>query len=401
MLLTMKDEQRLKVIQGVMDRQIRVGEAGRILHRCERTVFRVLKRVREDGARGVVHRGRGRRHPRRVSDTVRSKVVDLALGPYKDINDTQFTELLASREHVVLSRETIRRVLRAAKVAPKRRRRQGRYRSRRERKEAFGMMLQIDASVHDWLEGRGPLLTLVGARDDATGYVWARFVTAETLWAYMDLMRDVFTSHGRPLSLYSDRHAIFHTMREPTIVEQLTDTVPLTQFGRAMDELGIGIIKAWSPQAKGRIERLWGILQDRLVVALRLADASTLAKANACLAHYLVTFNQKFTVLARSAQTAFRKAPPATLLDTTLCVKDSRVVNKDHTISFEGLALQLPPSRHYHAIAGKRVVVLQFQDGALWIAYRGKVIVKFSPEAITRMLKDKQNIKSDLRVNAA
>jgi hypothetical protein len=135
------------------------------------------------------------------------------------------------------------------------------------------MLLQVDASRHDWLEGRGAPLTLVGAKDDATGEGWAHFCEAQSCWAYLGLMRAIFLSAGVPLSLYSDRHTIFHSPREPSVIEQLANRRPLTQFGRAMEELGVNIIKAYSPQAKGRIERQWGVFQDRLVVELRLAGA--------------------------------------------------------------------------------------------------------------------------------
>ena len=186
-------------------------------------------------------------------------------------------------------------MLRKVGIPPKRKRRRVKYRKRRERKDAFGMMLQIDASPHDWLEGRGPWLTLVGAVDDATGYGWSRFVTAETTWAYLNLMREVISSHGLPLSLYSDRHSIFHPLREPTIIEQLKNIQPLTQFGRAMNELGITITKAWSPQAKGRIERFFGFLQDRLVVELRLAGAKSMEEANQVLDAFLPEYNRQFS----------------------------------------------------------------------------------------------------------
>src|SRR5262249_13610708 len=147
-------------------------------------------------------------------------------------------------------------------------------------KPAFGMMLQMDGSPHDWLEGRGPRFNLIGAKDDATNHVWAKFVESETIWAYMDLMSNVFRTAGLPLSLYTDKHSIFDPRRESTIWEQLNGTGPFTQFGRAMNELGIQIILANSPQAKGRIERHWAICQDRLVTELRLANASTIEEAN-------------------------------------------------------------------------------------------------------------------------
>src|SRR3972149_11537413 len=273
MLLTMKDKNKIEVIVAVMDGKIEVRDAGKILSRSCRQIYRMLARMRKEGISGLIHKNRGRKSLRRIDDKKRDKIINLVRRKYGGINDTHLREILERDEGIEIGQETLRKMLRGAGIAPKRKRRRSKYRKKRERKEAFGMMLQVDASCHDWLEGRGPILTLVGAKDDATGYFWGRFVSAETPWAYMNLMKEIFLTHGLPLSLYSDRHSMFHTLIDPTIIEQLKNAQPLTQFGRAMDELEINIIKAYSPQAKGRIERQWGTLQDRLVVELRLAGA--------------------------------------------------------------------------------------------------------------------------------
>jgi transposase len=259
-LLKMKEVNRLRVLQGYMDGKVLIEEAGRILKRSVRSVYRMVAKVRGKGPEGVLHGNRNKLSPRRVPEAIRKKVIGLALGKYRDINDTHLCEILSKAEGIVMGRETLRGILRKEGLPSKRKVKRRKYRSRRERKEAFGMMLQLDASPHDWLQGRGPWLTLLGGKDDATGYVWAHFEEAETTWGYLDLMGEVISTHGVPLSLYADRHSIFHTTREPTIIEQLKDVVPLTQFGRAMEELGISVMKAWTPQAKGRIERQWGSL---------------------------------------------------------------------------------------------------------------------------------------------
>ena len=389
MLLRMKEVNRLKVLQGYMDGKIEIEEAARILKRHPRSVYRMLRKVREKGPEGVRHGSRDRVSPRRVPESIRKKLVGLALGKYRDINDTHLCEILSEAEGIILGRETLRGILRKGGIAPKRKVRRRRYRSRRERKEAFGMLLQVDASPHDWLEARGPWLTLVGSIDDATGHVWAHFEEAETTWAYLDLMEEVFRTQGIPLSLYADRHSIFHTTREPTIIEQLKDIVPLTQFGRAMEELGISVIKAWSPQAKGRIERLWGTFQDRLVVALRLAGAKTLEQAREVLKGFLPHYNRRFCVLPRKEQAVFRKAPPKAVLHKILCLKETRIVKKDHTVSFEGLVLQIPPSKMYPCLADRKVDVREYRDGHIEIVYRDTVVARFSSEAIRRLLSSK------------
>jgi len=334
-----------------------------------------------------------------VPEAVRKKVIGLALGKYRDINDTHLCEILSKAEGIVMGRETLRGILRKEGLPSKRKVKRRKYRSRRERKEAFGMMLQLDASPHDWLQGRGPWLTLVGGKDDATGYVWAHFEEAETTWAYLDLMREVISTHGVPLSLYADRHSIFHTTREPTIIEQLKDVVPLTQFGRAMEELGIRVMKAWTPQAKGRIERQWGVFQDRLVVDLRLARANTLEQAREVLKGFLKEYNQRFCLLPKQAAAVFRKAPPKAVLHNILCLKETRMVKKDHTLSFDGLVLQIPFCKKYPCIADRQVEVRQYRDGHLEIGYRGSNVARFSPEAIRRLL-NTRSVQSNMKMAA-
>ena len=306
-------------------------------------------------------------------------------------------EILLREEGITIGRETLRAVLRKEGIAPKLKRRSRRYRSRRERKEAFGMMLQIDGSPHEWLEGRGPRLTLIGAKDDATGHVWARFEEAETTWGYLELLREIVEERGLPLSLYSDRHVIFHSPKEPTIVEQIHQIRPLTQFGRAMEELGITLIKAWSAPAKGRIENQWKTLQDRLVVELRLQRVKTRAEANVVLQAFLQEYNRRFTVAPRQSTPVFREAPPSRRLDRILCLKETRTVNKDHTVSFEGLVLQILPGRKYWSIARQKVQVLQLRDGSVEIAHQGQTLTRFSPEAMTRLVANAKEARSQLK----
>jgi len=397
MLLTMKKKRKIEVFQAVMDEKLKIEEASQVLDRCGRQIYRMLKSLREEGLQGLIHRNKGKRSPRKIEAKIRQKIVTLARGRLKDINDTHLQEILWREEKIQIGRETLRTILREEKIAPKRKRRRPKYRSRREGKEALGMMLQIDASRHDWLEGRGPWITLVGAIDDATSHVWAHFEEAETTWAYLSLMQEIFLSEGLPLSLYSDRHTIFFSPREPTLQEQLKGIKPFTQFGRAMQELAIEIIPAYSPQAKGRVERLWNTLQDRLVVELRLAKAKTLEEAHGILKTVLLDFNQRFTVPARQQQSVFRKTPARTSLDRVLCLKEQRTVNKDHTVSFEGLILQIPPSKKFRSIAGQRIEVLQLRGGSIEIIYKNQTVACFSPEAVTRLLEQNKGVQTELK----
>jgi transposase len=382
-----------------MDGKMFIEETARILKRSLRSVYRMLAKVRKRGPEGVLHGNRNKLSPRRVPEAIRKKVIGLALGKYRDVNDTHLCEILSKAEGIVMGRETLRGILRKEGIPSKRKVKRRKYRSRRERKEAFGMMLQLDASPHDWLQGRGPWLTLLGAKDDATGYVWAHFEEAETTWGYLDLMGEVISTHGVPLSLYADRHSIFHTTREPTIIEQLKDVVPLTQFGRAMEELGISVLKAWTPQAKGRIERQWGVFQDRLVVELRLAGANTLEQAREVLKRFLKDYNERFCRLPKQSAAVFRKAPPKAVLHNILCLKETRMVKKDHTLSFGGLVLQIPFCKKYPCIADRQVDVRQYRDGHLEIGYRGSIVARFSPEAIRRLL-NTRSVQSNMKMAA-
>jgi transposase InsO family protein len=219
----------------------------------------------------------------RSKEKIVGRVVELARRKYQGFNDHHLTEKLKEHEQIDLSREKVRRILRSHGISSPRKRRAAKHRSHRDRRLAEGMMLQVDGSGHDWLEGRSPRFCLIGAIDDATGKVIGAFFTqAESSWGYMKLFSEIFKRHGLAQSIYSDRHSVFWTDREPTLDEQLVNKRPLTEVGRALDELGVTLIFAGSPQAKGRIERLWGTFQDRLVSELRLAKAKTLDKLRLC-----------------------------------------------------------------------------------------------------------------------
>lgn len=385
--LTMKEKTKLEVIQGVMDDRLVVTEAAKILERTVRSIYRALAKVRLKGVEGVVHGNRGNLNAQIYDERFKSRVLTLARNKYGGFNDTHLGEKLESEEKIKINPETLRQWLRTSGIVAKNKKRRRKYRGRRERKEMFGTMIQIDASHHDWLEGRGAKLALVGGVDDATGHVWARFEISESTWAYLRLVRQMAIDKGIPLSFYSDRHTIFHSTKEANIVDQLKNKRPLTQFGRAMDELGIRLIKAWSPQAKGRIERIWETLQDRLIAEMRLNNICNIEAANIFLKSFLIDFNRRFTVKAKRAESVFRPRPDLRSLDRMLCLKDTRFVAKDHTVQFEGLVLQIPPSSKWASIAGQMVNVLQLNDGSVEIVYKNKVVAKFKYDKIVRIVR--------------
>jgi len=374
--LTMKDEKRIAVIQRVFRGELTVVEAAMVLGVSERQCYRIKARVKQQGVKGVVHGNRGRPSRHKVKEKTVKRVVQLARGKYQGFNDHHLTEKLKEQEQIELSRERVRRILRAHGIASPNKRRGIKHRSRRERRASEGMMLQVDGSPHDWLQGRGPPLCLIGAIDDATGKVMgALFVRAESSWAYFKLFSEIFREHGLPQSIYTDCHSVFWTDREPTLEEQLINRKPTTEVGRGLEQLGVTLILAHSPQAKGRIERLWNTFQDRLVSELRLAKAKTVEQATVVLEHYLPVHNRKFAKPAK-AQPAWRKVS-SLQIEQALCFKQQRTVAKDNTVTFEGTVFQIPKTSPYRSHANKRIDVHVLLDGAVQFFYKTEKIAAF------------------------
>lgn len=374
--LTMRDEKRIEIIQRVFRGELTVIKAAVILGISERQCYRIKQRVHNEGVKGVIHRNRGRPCERKIKEKTVRRIVELAQGKYQGFNDHHLTEKLKEQEHMEFSREKVRRILRSHGISTPRKRRASKHRSRRERRLAEGMMLQVDGSPHDWLEGRGPRLCLIGAIDDATGkVVGALFTEAESSWGYLRLFSEIFKAHGLPQSIYSDRHSVFWTDRQPTLEEQLSNKRPLTEVGRALDELGVTLILASSPQAKGRIERLWGTFQDRLVSELRLAKAKTVEQAKAVLDGYLPEHNRKFLKPAQ-AKPAWRKAS-SLQIERALCFQQQRTVANDNTVTFDGVIFQIPPKSPHRSYARKRIDVHVLLDGAVEFFYKTEKIAAF------------------------
>jgi hypothetical protein len=365
--LSQKELQRIKVIENAVQGRIRVGEAAELLELSPRQITRLKRDSLGGDAEWVHHGNRGKTPSNRLSETLRQQVVDLAAGRYKGFNDTHLWEKLSRVEGLKLSRQSLQRILRKAGRESPQKRRPPKYRSRRERRAQEGMMLQTDGSKHDWLEQRGPVLTLLGFIDDATGKVPnARFqLEGENTAGYLRLTRQVAEQKGVPLSIYRDQHGTFQRNDEHwSIQEQLAGSQAPTQLGRCWEELGITSIPARSPQAKGRVERLWRTFQDRLCSELRLAGACTLEQANAVLERFLPEFNLGFPKQPAQAGVAYRKLDRRLDLDYIFSFRYERVVNQDHTIVVgDGLRVQLPPLPGHKGYAGKKAEVCQLPNG--------------------------------------
>ena len=365
------------MLNGVIERAVSVAEAARLLGVSGRHAWRLLAAYRKEGAAAMAHGNRGRKPSTATSPGTRAQVLALAEGRYAGFNHAHLTELLAEREGIRLSRATVRRVLLAGGVhSPRRRRARKRYR-RRERYPQEGMLLQIDGSQHDWLEGRGPRLTLIGAVDDATGTVpFALFREHEDAHGYLLLLKEIIARHGVPLALYSDRHSIFQ--RTPKEAErrdeQLRGRRDPTQFARALEELGIGLILAHTPQAKGRVERAWDTFQDRLVSELRLAGTATIEEATRMLWDFLPRYDRQFGVAPAQPGSAYRPRPQGVSLDAVLCFKYRRTVANDHTVHFNGAALQVLPDGLRASYARATVEVQERLDGSIVVVHQGRTV---------------------------
>jgi transposase len=371
--LSLKENRRLMVLNDVERRAITGRQAAEMVELSLRQVRRLLAVYRKEGAAGLAHGNRGRKPRHALAAGLKCRVLELARSRYTGCNTQHMSELLDEREGITISRSSVRRILLEAGIRSPRKRKAPRHRSRRERYLQEGMLLQIDGSHHKWLEDRGPALVLVGAIDDATGKVpHGLFREEEDALGYFQLLKQVVTKYGVPRAVYHDGHGVFERSEyEPeTLEEQLQGRKHATQFGRLLQELGIASIRSRSPQARGRIERLWGTFQDRLVSELRLSGASTIEEANRVLQDYLPRHNQKFAIAAAEPGSAFR-TPERDLADV-FCFKYQRTAGLDNVVRFSPCRLQVLPSHGRYSYARTRVEVRQSLDGSLAVYYQDK-----------------------------
>jgi transposase len=365
--MSQKERDHLKVLHSVLDGQRTQVEAARLLRLSTRQVRRLQRRLQKQGDAALVHGLRGRPSNRRLDPKAKQRVLRAYRKDFADFGPTLASEKLAERG-LAVSPDTLRRWLLAEGLWQRRRRRDP-HRSRRPRRACFGELVQIDASIHDWLEGRGEQLVLITMIDDATNRLLARFYPAGTVEAHLDLVGRWLRQHGRPLALYSDRHSIFEPQDKGRAV-----AVGLTQFGRALEELGIELIRAHSPQAKGRVERSFGTAQDRWVKELRLAGVTTCAGANALLEERLLPhWQEHFTVTPGQSRDAHRAVGPKHNLAAILSIQERRVVANDYTVRFQNRIYQLGKPVWPGERGGKVVIELRL-DGTMAIRFGGRYL---------------------------
>jgi transposase len=365
-MLSQEELKRVHVIKKLLEKRIKQREAAEILGLSTRQVRRLLKRIKREGEAGAVHKSRGKPSGRKLPMNIRDKVIKLYRGRYKGFGPTLAAEKLHEIEDISISDETLRLWLIESgdwKKARKRRK----HRQWRERKHYNGEMIQIDGSHHEWFEGRGEECVLMGYIDDATGRVYARFYEYEGTIPAMDSSKRYIRKYGIPMSIYLDKHTTYKSPAKPSIEDEINNRELLSQFERAMKELGVEVIHAHSPQAKGRIERLFRTFQDRVVKEMRLREIRSIEEGNRFLKYYLPIYNRRFAVKAKDKENLHRKVPKGLKLDSILCRKTERTLRNDFTVSYKGKLYQIKDSTK----AGK-VIVEERISGALYITYKGE-----------------------------
>ena len=378
-----RDRKRLCVIHKVLEKELKQFKAADFLGLSTRQIKRIVKRVREEGDRGLAHKSRGKPSNKAIPKKVKAKVIKLYEKEYGDFGPTFATEKLDEINGISISHETLRLwLLGEGKHDWQRKARP--HRQWRQRKEQFGEMVQMDGSHHDWLEGRGPWLVFMGYVDDATSKAFGRFYDYEGTMPAMDSFHRYIKKYGLPQSIYLDKLSTYKSIKEPTIEEQLNNEEPMSQFERAMKELEVKVIHANSAQAKGRVERKFGVFQDRLVKEMRLAGIKTKDEANKFLESYLPKHNKRFSVPPLKKEDLHRKDIPSEReLKKILCAKTRRSLRKDSVIRHNNrfyLLKDLPRRRI------KSVFVEDRLDGSMWVRNNGSYLKykEITPVLITR-----------------
>jgi len=373
----MKEIKRLKVLTLVEHGNLTRVKAAQELNISERQLYRIQKALREKGEQGLIHGNRGKPSHRRISKEVQDKIKSLLDEQYADYNTLHFQEILSKTYGVEISYSTLQGIRRKAKHPTPRAKKARKHRGRRPRRPIYGMMLQADASIHPWLEDRGPKLALIALIDDATNKVWGTFRAYEDAAGYLEVLQTVCLTTGIPMELYTDKRNVFQDQRKLSIEDELAGVERTNHFKTILDKLGIKLIQANSPQAKGRVERLFGTLQDRLVKVLREANVQTLEEANWILQAYLPKHNRRFMKKSVQEGSAFVPWPPELAPDELFCFRYFRKVRNDNTISFSKVVLQIPPGIYRKHYAKATVELRQHLDCSLTVHYHDQQIALF------------------------
>jgi len=380
--MTQGELKRLHVIRKALDKSITQIEAASIIGLCLRQVQRIVRAIRTQGDKGVINKARGKTSNRALPDKIKDKSLRLYKEKYHDFGPTLGSEKLFEIDKIKLNDETLRLWLLQAGIPYKKRKKRP-HRQWRERKHSFGEMIQVDGSHHDWFEGRAPACVLMGYIDDATGKPFARFYPYEGTLPAMDSFKRYIEKFGMPVSIYLDKHPTYKSTKKQTIEDELNNAEPLSQFARAAKELGVDVIYADSPQAKGRIERLFNTFQNRLIKEMRLKGIKTIKQANTFLKYYLPAYTKRFAVVPFNATDLHRPVSQHVDLNAVFCVKTIRVLRNDFTVVYNGKLYQIEDN-----VNAEKVTVEERANGSIHISYRSTDL-KFK-EITTRSKKQEQ-----------
>lgn len=383
--MTQEELKRLYVIRKALDKSITQAEAANIIGLSLRQAQRIVKVVRVEGDKGVIHKSRGKASNSALPHKRKDKVLKLYKEKYHDFGPTLGSEKLFEIDKIKINDETLRLWLLQAGISYKKRKARP-HRQWRERKHSFGEMIQADGSHHDWFEGRGPECVLMGYIDDATGKPFARFYPYEGTLPAMDSFKRYIKKYGMPASIYLDKHPTYKSTRKQTIEDELNNTEPLSQFSRAVKELGVDVIYADSPQAKGRIERLFRTFQNRLIKEMRLKGLRSTEEANRFLTQYLPVYARRFAVVPANDTDLHRPVPKRVDLDAVFCVKTIRVLRNDFTVAYNGKLYQVADN-----VNAEKVTVEERVNGSIHISYRNTALK--SKEITTRPKKQQKELQ--------
>lgn len=388
-VMSVKEASRGGIIQQVIKGKITQIKAGGIIGITDRQVRRLINRIKEEGIKGLIHRSRGKE--RETVTRKRESVLKMYKEKYYDFGPTFASEKLAELNGIKVDHETLRLWLikEGESSAQEWRRKPRPHKKWRERKECFGEMVQMDGSHHNWLEGRGPELVLMGYVDDATGEKFGKFYLYEGTVPAMGSFDKYVEKYGIPLSVYLDKHSTYKTTRHQTIFEELNDKKALTQFERAMEELGVKVIHANSAPAKGRVENMFKTFQDRLIKEMRLANIRTLEEANKFLEIFLAKYNKRFRVLAKNPANLHRKKPAKDVLEAILCTKEERSLRKDSTVRYKNKAYLITDRINNRV---NRVCVEERLDGSIWIKHKDQYLNYKEVEFSVKVSEDKLKV---------
>lgn len=366
-LITMNQKEvlRLQVIEKLNDGRLGQSEASKLLGVSCRQIRRLLKAYRQHGAKCLVSKKRGKPSNNRICKEVRKNILAIVKERYVDFGPTFLGEKLLENHNIAVSKETLRQLMVSENIWRTKRRKKARIHQMRERRSCFGELVQIDGSPHDWFEGRGEKCCLLVFIDDATGKLLnLRFEEAETTAGYFRAVKEYVTKYGLPMAFYSDKHSIFRV--------NIPGCEKITQFGRAAEELGIEIICANSPQAKGRVERANQTLQDRLIKEMRLRGISDIKAANAYVPEFIESYDKKFSVEPKSSVDAHVKLSGNEDLDLIFCFKENRVLSKNLELSYYSTIYQIKTEDNGYKLRHAEVTICEDLEGKVTIIYKGE-----------------------------